>query len=142
MGTPAYMAPEQINGEPIDARADIFAFGVLMYQLLDGIHPFQASNPLAIVGRVLNSEVAPLSASGVDAGHLLDEVVARCLRKAPADRYASAEALADALSRDKRAARVHPECVVVAHPSNHNPRPLRRRRRQCLAHQSVARDAR
>ena len=100
LGTPAYMAPEQINGEPIDARADIFAFGVLMYEYSSGIHPFQASNPLAIVGRVLNSAVAPLSSSGVDAGRLIDQVIARCLQKAPANRYASAAELADALSRD------------------------------------------
>jgi predicted Ser/Thr protein kinase len=100
MGTPAYMAPEQINGEPVDARADIFAFGVLMYEYASGTHPFHASNPLAIVGRVLNSDVAPLPSSGVESGRLIDHVITRCLQKTPAQRYASGADLVSALNRD------------------------------------------
>jgi len=99
-GTPAYMAPEQINGEPVDARADVFALGVLLYEYASGTHPFDAANPLAIAARVLNGDVAPLSSRGVKAGPLIDQVLARCLRKAPADRYTSAIEVADALGRD------------------------------------------
>ena len=44
VGTPAYMAPEQINGQPVDARADVFAFGVLIYEYACGVHPFEAPN--------------------------------------------------------------------------------------------------
>ena len=99
-GTPAYMAPEQINGEPVDARADVFALGVLLYEYASGAHPFDAPNPLAMAARVLNGDVAPLSSRGVKAGALIDQVVARCLRKAPADRYPSAIEVADAFGRE------------------------------------------
>jgi len=54
IGTPAYMAPEQINGLPVDARADVFAFGVLLYEYACGAHPFAASTALATVARVLD----------------------------------------------------------------------------------------
>jgi len=99
MGTPAYMAPEQINGEPVDARADLFAFGVVMYEYASGIHPFHASTPLAIVGRVLNSDVVPLASRGVTTATLVDHVILRCLQKAPAARYASAAELVGALGQ-------------------------------------------
>jgi len=52
VGTPAYMAPEQIKGLPVDARADVFAFGVLLYEYACGVHPFEGSSTLAVVARV------------------------------------------------------------------------------------------
>ena len=61
IGTPAYMAPEQINGLPVDARADVFAFGVLLYEYACGVHPFAASTALATVARVLESDARPLA---------------------------------------------------------------------------------
>lgn len=124
-GTPAYMAPEQINGEPVDARADIFAFGLLMYEYACGIHPFHASTPLAIVGRVLNSDVVPLASRGINVGSLIDQIVLRCLQKSPSDRYASGAELVDALGRgggaptapSRHAAwwRVHQLAIFVAY---------------------------
>src|SRR5206468_11618577 len=80
IGTPAYMAPEQINGLAVDARADVFAFGVLLYEFACGVHPFAAATPLGTVARVLESDVAPLS-SLVDVPAPLVEVLARCLHK-------------------------------------------------------------
>src|SRR5206468_5290427 len=80
IGTPAYMAPEQINGLAVDARADVFAFGVLLYEYACGVHPFAAATPLGTVARVLESDVAPLS-SLVDVPAPLVEVLARCLHK-------------------------------------------------------------
>src|SRR5205823_6485874 len=53
LGTPAYMAPEQINGQAADARTDVFAFGVLMYEFVCGTHPFEARSELALLARVL-----------------------------------------------------------------------------------------
>jgi Protein kinase domain len=99
LGTPAYMAPEQINGQPVDARADIFAFGVLLYEYASGTHPFHASTPLAMVAHIVNSEAVPLSSTGVAAARLVDHVIKRCLHKSPADRYASGAGLVDALGR-------------------------------------------
>ncbi len=96
LGTPAYMAPEQINGLPVDARADVFAFGVLIYEYAAGAHPFAGATPLATIARVLESEARPLGARA-DVPARLADVIARCLQKAPADRYASATELAAAL---------------------------------------------
>jgi RNA polymerase sigma factor (TIGR02999 family) len=96
VGTPAYMAPEQINGLAIDARADVFAFGVLLYEYACGAHPFAASTMLATVARVLESDARPLS--GQCAVPLrVAEVIARCLRKAPSERFGSAAELVGAL---------------------------------------------
>ena len=96
LGTPAYMAPEQINGLPADARADVFAFGVLLYEYASGAHPFAGSTALATVARVLESDARPLGARA-DVSSRLAGVIARCLHKAPADRYGSAAELAGAL---------------------------------------------
>ena len=96
IGTPAYMAPEQINGLPIDARADVFAFGVLLYEYACGAHPFAASTALATVARVLESDARPLVARA-DVPSRVADVIARCLRKAPADRFGSAAEILGAL---------------------------------------------
>ena len=96
IGTPAYMAPEQINGLPVDARADVFAVGVLLYEYACGAHPFAASTALATVARVLESDARPLL-SRADVPSRLADVIARCLQKAPADRFGSASELLGAL---------------------------------------------
>jgi hypothetical protein len=96
IGTPAYMAPEQINGLPVDARADVFAVGVLLYEYASGAHPFAASTALATVARVLESDARPLL-SRADVPSRLADVIARCLQKAPADRFGSASELLGAL---------------------------------------------
>jgi serine/threonine-protein kinase len=96
VGTPAYMAPEQINGLPIDARADVFAFGVLLYEYACGAHPFAASTTLATVARVLESDARPLGGQCAVPRRVAD-VIARCLRKAPSERFGSAAELVGAL---------------------------------------------
>src|SRR6266508_5754410 len=99
IGTPAYMAPEQITGHAVDARADVFAFGVVMYEYACGVHPFEASTALATVARVIVSDVTPLTSRTIEVGSGLAQVIARCLQKSPADRYASASALLEASDR-------------------------------------------
>ena len=96
IGTPAYMAPEQINGLPVDARADVFAMGVLLYEYACGVHPFAASTPLATVARVLESDARPL-VSRTDVPSRLADVIARCMQKTPSDRFGSAAELLGAL---------------------------------------------
>ena len=103
-GTPAYMAPEQLNGLAVDARADVFAFGVLLYEYACGTHPFDAPSPLGILARVLESDAPPLDSLRPDLPAQLSDIVERCLRKSPADRFASAVEIAAALSRDDSAA--------------------------------------
>src|SRR5205085_2177467 len=81
VGTPAYMSPEQLNGQPADSRSDVFAYGVVLYEYASGVHPFHASTPLGLAARVLESEADPIVtrcrhvpaavAAGVMRGHLL-----------------------------------------------------------------------
>jgi serine/threonine protein kinase len=95
-GTPAYMAPEQIQGGAVGPSADVFAFGVLIYEWVAGIHPFQAGSPLATLARVIESTPESL-AMRVNAPAWLSDLVDRCLCKTPGDRYASAAELVHAL---------------------------------------------
>jgi serine/threonine protein kinase len=95
LGTPGYMAPEQLSGGEIDGRADIFSFGVLAWELATGQHPF-GTDPAAVLTRMagLMEGRDPLP------GHApagLDGVTLRCLRASPSDRYPSASALLDDL---------------------------------------------
>jgi serine/threonine protein kinase len=97
VGTPAYMAPEQINGQPIDVRADVFAYGVLLYEYSCGAHPFAAGSALATIARVLESDARPLPMRCPEVPSRVAEVIARCLRKAPAERFGSAAEILGAL---------------------------------------------
>jgi hypothetical protein len=97
LGTPAYMAPEQINGETADARADVFAFGVVMYEYACGTHPFEGSSALAMVARILDSEPRPVASRCPGLSARLADVIGRCLRKRQEERFASAAAIGVAL---------------------------------------------
>jgi predicted Ser/Thr protein kinase len=99
LGTPAYMAPEQLNGQPADARADVFAYGVLMYEYACGVHPFSASTELARIARVLESDARPLGDRRPQVPAAVADAVGRCLRKIPAERFASAGEILAALDR-------------------------------------------
>ena len=98
-GTPAYMAPEQLQGETVDARADVFAFGVLLYEYATGVHPFAAATPLGVAGRILETEAKPILERRPDLPTAVAAVVDRCLSKAPADRFESAAGIVRALER-------------------------------------------
>jgi predicted Ser/Thr protein kinase len=100
LGTPGYMAPEQLAGHHVDARADVFAFGVVGWELSTGLHPFGASQAEllarmtdAIEGRQVATGGAAIPIPGLEA------VLRRCLCRDPADRYLSAVELSSALQR-------------------------------------------
>lgn len=99
VGTPAYMSPEQLKGGSVDARADVFAFGVLLYEYASGLHPFEAQTPLALAARVLESEPRSIREVRPDVPETIAFVIERCLRKLPADRFASAAEVLTALTR-------------------------------------------
>jgi len=107
-GTPDYMAPEQASGqgEEVDHRTDIFALGVIVYQCLAGVLPFEAAAPLGVLYRVCNDEPRPLTEIVPGLTAEVDRVVARAMAKRKVDRYDSAEAfvedLAAALARSPR----------------------------------------
>ncbi len=92
-GTPPYMAPEQLLGQPTSARTDQFAFGVLVYELLTGKHPFGSGTLPTTIARVLGANLEPDAAIPTP----LWSVIERATQKKPEDRFASTEALALAL---------------------------------------------
>lgn len=94
LGTPSYMSPEQAQGQPVDARSDIFSLGSLLYELLTGRRAFQGSSTLSILASILRDEPAPLESASE-----MQRVIARCLRKHPADRYQSVADLRAALEK-------------------------------------------
>ncbi|WP_421993821.1 protein kinase domain-containing protein [Roseococcus sp.] len=96
MGTVAYMAPEQLRGEPVDARADIWASGVLLYQLLTGMKPFDG-NITAVQHKAIHTEPTAPSILSVTAPRAFDAVISKALAKRPEDRFASAAAFAEAI---------------------------------------------
>jgi eukaryotic-like serine/threonine-protein kinase len=97
LGTPAYWCPEQIMGRPQDARSDLFSLGVVLYEMVTGKRPFDADSLQGICGRVLSSTPLPPSHANPSVPSGFDAIVARCLAKDPAARYAPAEALAEEL---------------------------------------------
>jgi hypothetical protein len=101
VGTPGYMAPEQLNGQRGDVRVDVFAFGVLLYEYACGVHPFAAETSLGVAARILQSQAAPLEELCPELPLPLAAVIERCLRKLPADRYGSAVELAGALTENR-----------------------------------------
>ena len=87
-GTPAYMAPEQLLGQPITHHVDIFAYGVTAYELLTGCKPFPGDTPAEILQRQLDrSDFVPPREHNPDIPLALEKVILRCLERLPADRH-------------------------------------------------------
>ncbi len=118
MGTPAYLAPEQIQGQPLDPRSDQFALGIVLYQMLTGAKPFDGSSLGAVCAQILNADPEPPSRRNSAVPPALDLIVARCLAKNPADRFASCEELASALYP---LARAHTQPSAPAAPKAKKP---------------------
>lgn len=96
-GTLAYMAPEQLKGEPADFRADLYSLGILLYECLSGVTPFEADNPGAVLLKHLTEAAPPLHSHVPDIAPELESTILRLLEKEPAARFASATALREAL---------------------------------------------
>ncbi len=99
IGTPQYMAPEQLSGQPVDYRADLYALGAVLYEMLTGQPPHVADTPYAVAARALNEPIVPPSALNPAIPPELDSVVMRALARNPDDRYANADAMREALRR-------------------------------------------
>ena len=91
MGTPAYMAPEQVVAKEVDARADLYAAGVLFYRLLTGNLPFQADTAIGMVQKQLSDQPTPAHVHRADLPDWCEDVLTRALQKSPADRFQTAE---------------------------------------------------
>lgn len=101
LGTPAYASPEQLRGLEVDFRTDIFSFGVLLYELGAGSHPFAATDSVATITRILEAEPVELSRIRPVLPPGLDPIVRRCLRKVPDERYSTTRELVADLERLK-----------------------------------------
>ena len=98
MGTPAYMAPEQIRGEVVDARADLYSLGCLLYELVTGRVPFVGTSTMELVGMHLLATPKPPSDLVEGVPPALDELILRLLSKSPRDRIGHADDVAAALA--------------------------------------------
>jgi serine/threonine-protein kinase len=101
LGTPAYMAPEQASGNirQLSPRTDVYALGAILYQCLTGAPPFRSDSIAKVLERVRMEVPLPVRYHRPEVPEQLDELVSRCLRKNPSERYATADAVADDLAR-------------------------------------------
>ena len=93
LGTPRYMAPEQIECKPVDGRTDLYALGLIMYEMLTGDVPFQAESTFQLMYKRANEAPPEPKAANPDIPDWLNQVVMKCLERDPARRYASARAI-------------------------------------------------
>jgi|ERR1039458_762027 serine/threonine protein kinase len=92
LGTAAYMSPEQAEAKPVDARSDIFSFGLVLYEMLSGRRAFTGDSTIAVMAAIVRDQPEPLRTTPA-----VESIVTRCLSKSPADRFQSMAQLKDAL---------------------------------------------
>ena len=105
VGTLAYMAPEQLRGEPVDPRTDVFAFGAVAYEMCTGRRVFEAASDAALIAALLTQDPPPFRDSAEQASPALEAIVRRCLARDPGARYSGFGEVLEALD------------AAVAHPS-------------------------
>jgi predicted ATPase/serine/threonine protein kinase len=124
-GTTSYMSPEQVRGEEIDARSDLFSLGVVLYEMATGQRPFVAKNRVLMMNAILSAQ--PAAASGVNPAlpAALDTILARALEKHCKKRFQRAADICSDLKRLKGETEKTPTAVALAGPVGPNPRPGR-----------------
>ena len=113
VGTPEYMAPEQIRGERGGPETDVYAIGLIFYELLSGRPPFRSANPLSTMYQHLNMDAEPLATMRPEAPPAIAAIIAKAMRRRKQERFAHAGALLDALR--------HPDTVDVTVLSRPDP---------------------
>src|SRR5260221_317212 len=113
-GTAGYMAPEQVRGEAVDPRADIFALGAVLYEMLAGFRPFKRDSTLGTLDASLTQQPPDLSNVNPEISPALSHIVRRCLEKSPDDRFATIADLVAALDAVIRARALPPPPGLLA----------------------------
>ncbi len=116
LGTPDYMSPEMVRGEPLDPRSDIYELGIVLYQMLAGDVPFRDDNPYAVLMKRLQEPVPLLHPVNASIPSAVDEVIQKATALHRDDRFASAGELARALHQ----ATIKPDVVFETHPAFSN----------------------
>ncbi len=119
-GTPVYMSPEQCRGDELDARTDVYACGIMLYELATGTVPFLSDKPIVVINRHLTMAPAPLASLRAHVDPRLEPIVQKALKKPREDRYESVRALRldlKALRRDVSSFDLAAEAAMIESPS-------------------------
>jgi serine/threonine-protein kinase len=104
IGTPAYMSPEQAQGEQVDGRSDIYALGVILYEMLSGVQPYQATTPMAVVVKHITDPIPHILDSNPNLPADIEPVIEKAMAKSRDHRFSTAVELADAITEVARGA--------------------------------------
>jgi formylglycine-generating enzyme required for sulfatase activity/tRNA A-37 threonylcarbamoyl transferase component Bud32/dienelactone hydrolase len=123
VGTAAYMSPEQVRGEEVDEHADIWAYGVVLFELLTGQLPFRGEHESAMMYSITNEDPKPLEDFRTDIPSQLRQIVERCLQKDRSERYASMSQILEDISKLRPAAGVEVKALSIQAIMNSLKRP-------------------
>jgi eukaryotic-like serine/threonine-protein kinase len=124
LGTVGYMSPEQVRGKPADARSDIFAVGIILYEMLSGQRAFEKDSSADTMAAILKEEPTELSGDGKRVPPAVERIVRHCLEKNPAERFQSVRDLAFDLESLSGASTTSASTFTAAKPPRHSKRPL------------------
>jgi hypothetical protein len=133
VGSPAYMAPEQMSGKQGDARSDLFSLGVVLYSMITGFRPFQGNSAKTVVFKVMNIEPVPVTSFQTEVSPELDAIVSRAIAKDPEERYPSGAALARALQSFRESGSSPTDTASFMTPSLQNDQPYGDTRKAAVA---------
>jgi serine/threonine protein kinase len=114
IGSPKYMSPEQCIGEPVDARSDLFAAGIILYELITGTYCFKSDSASAMTQKIMNAEIIPPSKIGTKLPKYLDKVLKKALSKKADDRFQNAVEFLKALDSEKNKIKTRNKNLIVA----------------------------
>lgn len=103
VGTPDYMAPEQIQGSRGDARTDVYALGMILYELIAGQLPYDGDNPLSVMNQHVTVKAVPIHKFRKDVPRAIEEIILKAIRRSPADRWPTMDEFVTALENWKTA---------------------------------------